>query len=534
MVMARILASQKTIAGAAIGRKKDTKNRYSDESWGERTRQSFHPKFFDTLGSTPSCKAHIRVRNFKPAVACSVYTPHINSNDSTTLDSAPFSKTRRADPNKVASIILGGGAGTRLFPLTSTRAKPAVPIGGCYRLIDIPMSNCINSGIGKIFVLTQFNSFSLNRHISNTYNLRNGVNVGHGFVDVLAATQTPGESGKRWFQGTADAVRQFIWIFEEAKHNNIDNIVILSGDHLYQMDYMNFVQKHLDANADITISCVPMDKSRASDYGLMKIDKKGRIIQFKEKPKGSDLNSMEVDTTLMGLSPEEAQKYPFIASMGVYVFRTETLLKLLRWSYPACNDFASEIIPSALEEHNVQVYLFNDYWEDIGTIKSFFDANLALTEQPSKFKLYDPKTPFFTSPRFLPPSKVENCKVTEAIISHGCFLRECCIHHSVVGLRSRLDSGAELEDTVMIGADYYQTDFEIASLLSEGKVPIGVGQNTKIRNCIIDKNVSIGRNVIIANREGIEEADRAQEGFYIRSGITIIPKNAIIKDGTVI
>ncbi|KAI3673194.1 hypothetical protein L6452_39310 [Arctium lappa] len=392
----------------------------------------------------------------------------------------PLLDERTVDPKTVASIILGGGAGTRLFPLTRERAKPAVPIGGCYRLIDVPMSNCINSGIRKIFILTQFNSFSLNRHLARTYNFGNGMSFGHGFVEVLAATQTPGEAGKKWFQGTADAVRQFIWVFEDAKTKNVENILILSGDHLYRMDYMDFVQKHVDTNADITVSCIPMDHSRASDYGLMKIDETGRIVNFAEKPKGNLLKSMQVDTRLLGLSEDEALRNPYIASMGVYVFRTEVLLKLLRWKYPSSNDFGSEIIPCAVADHNVQAYLFNDYWEDIGTIKSFFDANLALTEQFPKFDIKDPKTPFFTSPRFLPPTKVERCRIIDAIISHGCFLRDCSVQHSVVGIRSRLDQGVQLKDTMMMGADYYQTDSEVAALIANGKVPIGVGENTKI------------------------------------------------------
>ncbi|KAJ0747911.1 Glucose-1-phosphate adenylyltransferase large subunit 2, chloroplastic/amyloplastic [Helianthus annuus] len=409
-----------------------------------------------------------------------------------------------------------------------------VPIGGCYRLIDVPMSNCINSGIRKIFILTQFNSFSLNRHLAKTYNFGNGMSFGDGFVEVLAATQTPGEAGKKWFQGTADAVRQFIWLFEDAKNKNVENILILSGDHLYRMDYMDFVQKHVDTNADITVSCIPMDDSRASDYGLMKIDETGRIVHFAEKPKGNLLKSMQVDTTLLGLSDYEALQNPYIASMGVYVFKTDVLLELLKWKYPSCNDFGSEIIPYAVAEHNVQAYLFKDYWEDIGTIKSFFDANLALTEQPPKFDFNDPKTPFFTSPRFLPPTKVERCRIIDAIISHGCFLRECSVEHSVVGIRSRLDQGVELKDTMMMGADYYQTDSEIAALVATGRVPIGVGPNTKITNCIIDKNAKIGRDVVIKNKDNVEEADRSDEGFYIRSGITVIIKNATIKDGTVV
>ncbi|KAJ8532428.1 hypothetical protein K7X08_012351 [Anisodus acutangulus] len=475
-----------------------------------------------------------RGRKVKGGVAFSVLTRDINKELLSFQEPLFEEEQPKVDPKIVASVILGGGAGTRLFPLTSRRAKPAVPIGGCYRLIDVPMSNCINSGIRKIFVLTQFNSFSLNRHLARTYNFGNGVGFGDGFVEVLAATQTPGDAGKMWFQGTADAVRQFIWVFENEKNKDVEHILILSGDHLYRMDYMDFVQKHIDTNADITVSCVPMDDSRASDFGLMKIDETGRIVQFAEKPKGPALKAMQVDTSILGLSDQEAANFPYIASMGVYVFKTDVLLKLLKSAYPSCNDFGSEIIPSAVKDHNVQAYLFSDYWEDIGTVKSFFDANLALTKQPPKFDFNDPKTPFYTSARFLPPTKVDKCRIVDAIISHGCFLRECNIQHSIVGVRSRLDYGVEFKDTMMMGADYYQTESEIASLLAEGKVPIGVGPNTKIQNCIIDKNAKIGKDVVIMNKEGVEEADRSEEGFYIRSGITVIMKNATIKDGTVV
>ncbi|KAG6648616.1 glucose-1-phosphate adenylyltransferase large subunit, chloroplastic/amyloplastic-like isoform X4 [Carya illinoinensis] len=439
--------------------------------WGESIGVSLKGRDLSAQFLKSSESERRRVNKVKPGVPFSVLTPDINKEVV-----APIFETPKVDPKNVASIILGGGAGTRLFPLTSRRAKPA----------------------------------------------------------VLAATQTPGEAGKRWFQGTADAVRQFIWVFEDAKNKSVEHILILSGDHLYRMDYMDFVQRHVDTNADITVSCVPMDESRASDYGLIKIGNSGRITQFAEKPKGLDLKAMQVDTTLLGLSEQDARKYPYIASMGVYVFKTDVLLKLLRWRYPSCNDFGSEIIPSAVREHNVQAYLFNDYWEDIGTISSFFYANLALTKQPPKFEFYDPKIPFYTSPRFLPPIKVEKSRILDAIISHGCFLRECSVQHSIVGVRSRLDYGVELKDTMMMGADYYQTESEIASLLAEGKVPIGVGQNTKIRNCIIDKNAKIGRNVVITNGDAVQEADRPNEGFYIRSGITVILKNATIMDGKVI
>ncbi|XP_057820265.1 glucose-1-phosphate adenylyltransferase large subunit 1 [Cryptomeria japonica] len=468
-------------------------------------------------------------RRHKTRVVSAVVTDI--SKELLTLQVPKFEKPR-ADPKSVCAIILGGGAGTRLFPLTRRRAKPAVPIGGGYRLIDVPMSNCINSGINKIFILTQFNSASLNSHLAKTYNFGNGVNFGDGFVEPLAATQTP--DGKKWFQGTADAVRQFTWLLEDATKKHIEHVLILSGDHLYRMDYMEFIQRHIDTSADITISCVPMDDSRASDYGLMKIDDRGRVLSFSEKPKGADLRAMEVDTTVLGLSPQEAKLKPYIASMGIYVFRTDILLKLLRWRYPTANDFGSELIPACAKEYNVQAHLYNDYWEDIGTIKSFFDANLALADQPPKFRFYDPMKPIFTSPRFLPPTKIEKCRVLDSIVSHGCFLRECAVEHSIVGIRSRLEYGVDLKDTMMMGADYYETEAEIASSLAEGKVPIGVGQNTKIRNCIIDKNARIGKNAMIVNTDNVEEADRPSEGYYIRSGITVILKNAIIKDDTVI
>lgn len=439
----------------------------------------------------------------------------------------------RVDPRTVLSIILGGGAGTRLYPLTKRRAKPAVPIGGAYRLIDVPMSNCINSGINKVFILTQFNSTSLNRHLARTYNFGK-INFGDGFVEVLAATQTPGDKGAEWFQGTADAVRQYLWLLEDAKNKVVEDVVILSGDHLYRMDYMDFVQKHRDSGADITISCVPMDDSRASDYGLMKIDDEGRVLYFSEKPKGNDLKNMQVDTTVLGLSPEEAVEKPYIASMGIYVFKKDVLMKLLRWRYPTANDFGSEIIPASAKEFNVQAYLFNDYWEDIGTIKSFFDANLALTAQPPQFSFYDAAKPIFTSPRYLPPTSIEQCMIKDSIVSHGCFLKNCSVEHSIVGVRSRLEFGSVLKDTMMMGADYYETEDEVAAMLKNGKIPLGVGENSRISNCIIDKNARVGKNVIIANTDNVQESARPELGFYIKTGVTVIEKNGIIRDGTVI
>lgn len=428
---------------------------------------------------------------------------------------------------RVLAIILGGGAGTRLYPLTKLRAKPAVPIAGKYRLIDIPVSNCINSEIYKIYVLTQFNSASLNRHIARTYNFT-GFN--DGFAEVLAAQQTADRTND-WFQGTADAVRKYLWLFEEWE---IDQYLILSGDHLYRMDYREFVHRHRETNADITLSVVPIDEKRASDFGLMKIDNTGRVIDFSEKPKGDALKQMQVDTTTLGLSPEEAQKSPYIASMGIYVFNKDVMKKLLQ-EYPDSTDFGKEIIPASSKDFNVQAHLFKGYWEDIGTMEAFYDANLALTKQPTPpFSFYDETAPIYTRSRYLPPTKLLDAHVTESIIGEGCIIKECRIDHSVLGVRSRIEAGCLIEDSLIMGADYYEPFAERQSGIQQGGVPVGIGADTTIRRAIVDKNTRIGRKVQIINKQRIEEAEREELGFYIRSGIVVVLKNAVIKDGTII
>jgi glucose-1-phosphate adenylyltransferase len=428
---------------------------------------------------------------------------------------------------KVLAIILGGGAGTRLYPLTKLRAKPAVPLAGKYRLIDIPVSNCINSEIFKIYVLTQFNSASLNRHIARTYSFSGFT---EGFVEVLAAQQTL--SSTNWFQGTADAVRQYIWLLEEW---NADEYLILSGDHLYRMDYRQFVYRHRETGADITLSVVPMDQRRASDFGLMKIDNSGRVVDFSEKPKGDALLKMQVDTTVLGLDPEQAKQMPYIASMGIYVFNRDVMVKLLNEA-PERTDFGKEIIPQSANDYNVQAYLFNDYWEDIGTIEAFYDANLALTKQPRPpFSFYEEEAPIYTRSRYLPPTKLLDCQVTESMIGEGCILKNCRIHHSVLGVRSRVEAGCIIEDSLLMGADFYQPFAERQSECeTSSNVSLGISANTTIRRAIIDKNASIGCDVQIINKDRVEEADRENEGFYIRNGIVVVLKNAVIPDGTII
>jgi len=427
---------------------------------------------------------------------------------------------------KVLSIILGGGAGTRLYPLTKLRAKPAVPLAGKYRLIDIPVSNCINSEIFKIYVLTQFNSASLNRHIARAYSFSGFTD---GFVEVLAAQQT--SDNPSWFQGTADAVRQYLWLLQEW---DVDEFLILSGDHLYRMDYRLFVERHRETGADITLSVVPIDQKRASDFGLMKIDDQGRIIDFSEKPKGNALQKMQVDTTTLGLDPEAAKELPYIASMGIYVFKKDVLIDLLNKS-PEQTDFGKEIIPASAKDHNVQAYLFNGYWEDIGTIESFYEANLALTQQPQpSFSFYDEKAPIYTRARYLPPTKLLDTHVTESIIGDGCIIKECRINHSVLGVRSRVEAGCVIEDSLLMGADFYEPFAERQSGLQKGGVPLGIGSDTTIRRAIIDKNARIGRNVKIINKDRVEEAEREKQGFFIRNGIVVVMKSAVIPDETII
>ncbi|MBC6480739.1 MAG: glucose-1-phosphate adenylyltransferase [Hormoscilla sp. GM7CHS1pb] len=427
---------------------------------------------------------------------------------------------------RVLGIILGGGAGTRLYPLTKLRAKPAVPLAGKYRLIDIPISNCVNSEIYNIYVLTQFNSASLNRHITRTYNFSG---LTEGFVEVLAAQQT--KENPSWFQGTADAVRQYLWLFEDW---DIDEYLILSGDHLYRMNYRDFVRRHRETGADITLSVLPIDEKRASDFGLMKIDDTGRVIDFSEKPKGDALKQMAVDTTTLGLTPAEATERPYIASMGIYIFSKEVMNKLLK-DNPDQTDFGKEIIPGAAKDYNIQAYLFKDYWEDIGTIQAFYEANLALTRQPQPpFSFYDENAPIYTRSRFLPPSKILDCQVTESIIAEGCILKKCRVQHSVLGVRSRVEASCLIEDSLVMGADYYEPFVESQSSSDKDGIPVGIGADTTIRRAIIDKNARIGRQVQIINKDWVDEADREQDGFYIKNGIVVVLKNAVIPDGKII
>jgi len=423
--------------------------------------------------------------------------------------------------NDVVAVIMGGGQGSRLFPLTRDRAKPAVPVAGRIRLIDIPLSNCINSDITRVHVLTQFNSASLNRHISQTYYF--GL-FNRGGVDVLAAEQTA--SNKNWFQGTADAVRRSL---RHVLDNRTRLVLILAGDHLYRMNYKSFVNRHEESHADVTISACPVAIEHASSFGLLHTDDEGMVTRFAEKPEGEELEAMRVDPH-KPVAGGRAPGAPFLASMGIYIFSPWVLEELLD-ANPDANDFGKEILPAALDRYRVAVHFFQGYWEDIGTIDSFYRANIALAK-PGQFSLYDPDFPLYTRPRYLSPSRVVDSDVKESLIAEGSIIGRSVIHNSVVGIRSIIQPGVELQGALVMGNDYYETETERAASLARGTPPLGVGENTIIRNAILDKNSRVGANVQIVNEKGIKDHDGGN--YFIRDGIVIVPKDEVIPDGTII
>src|SRR5688572_13996853 len=429
------------------------------------------------------------------------------------------------EKHNLLAVILGGGAGSRLFPLTQQRSKPAVPLGGKYRLVDVPISNCINSNVIRIFVLTQYNSASLNRHIAQTYHFSPFADA---FVEILAAEQTP--ESPQWFQGTADAVRQ---VLPHIRDWRIDTLLILSGDHLYRMDYRKFLARHYETDADVTISVIPIPPDSASEFGLLKTDETGRIIEFSEKPKGEALEKMRVDTTALGLTPEEAVAKPYLASMGIYVFKYDRLEQLLSED-PSHMDFGKQVIPGTIGKYNVQGFLFNGYWEDIGTIAAFYKANLDMTAAIPPFNLFDAEAPLLSRARYLPPSKFDNCAIRDSIVSDGCIINGATISRSVIGLRSRIGEGTQIEASYIMGADYYQTLENMIADRQASRPRLGIGEGSIIRRAIIDKNARIGSGVRLINEAGVTEADGVNGAYYIRDGIIIVPKNSIVEDGTVV
>ncbi len=424
---------------------------------------------------------------------------------------------------KVLSIILGGGKGTRLYPLTKERSKPAVPFGGKHRIVDIPISNCINSGFRQIYLLTQFNSASLHMHIANAYNFDR---FSRGFVEILAAEQTLEHSG--WYEGTADAVRKN---FIHFKTQNPTHYIILSGDQLYQMDLKAFLDKHIKSGADITIATTSVTREDASGFGIMKIDKKQRITAFMEKP-APDLN---IDDWKI---PENAREgipegKDYLASMGIYIFNADVMENALNNNF---TDFGKEIIPMAIKKRKVNSYVYNGYWEDIGTIKSFYEANLDLTRINPKFNFYDEDLPIYTHARNLPPSKLNKADMNRSIASEGCVITDAKINDSIIGVRSIIESGSELNGVICMGADVYETSVQREQALAQGIPPLGIGKNCKIARTIIDKNARIGENCQIGvSGRAYEDGEHGDHGeFYVSSGIIVIRKNAVIPAGTII
>ena len=417
--------------------------------------------------------------------------------------------------NDVLTLILGGGRGTRLFPLTHMRSKPAVPLAGKYRLIDIPISNCLHAGLKRILVLTQFNSASLNRHIAQTYRLDM---FSEGFVEVLAAEQTPDSSA--WYQGTADAVRQAARHF---KGMDAEYFLILAGDHLYRMDFNELLESHIEGNADITIAAQPVSASDATQMGILKFDDLGQISGFEEKPSAERLSELGGSIPKGSIVGGTTHEKPFVASMGIYVFNREVLLEMLE--APGI-DFGKEIIPKAISTHEVTPYIFRGYWADVGTVESFYEANIQLTRRGAPFNFFHPRWPIYTHPRFLPATRAFDSRLESSIVAEGCYLDRCAISTSVVGIRMKINPGASVTRSVLLGADYYEEDTEAQA------IPLGIGRDVVLDRVIVDKNARIGDGVRLVNESGVEHADG--DGYHIRNGIIIVPKSARIGEGVVV
>jgi glucose-1-phosphate adenylyltransferase len=421
---------------------------------------------------------------------------------------------------KVLAVILGGGAGTRLYPLTASRSKPAVPIAGKYRLVDIPISNCLNSGIDRMFVLTQFNSASLNRHIKNTYHFSA---FSSAFVDILAAEQTP--DNPTWYQGTADAVRQCL---RHLGPFEAEYILILSGDQLYQMNFMEMLNNHIAQKAEITIATIPVADREASEFGILKKDDKGFITSFIEKPKKEVLKDWTSDTgSLM-----QGQGRNYLASMGIYIFNRQLLQDLLQNEYVEATDFGKEILPQSIDKYKVVSFQYDGYWTDIGNIYSFFEANLGLTKEIPDFNLFDNSNAIYTRARMLPPAKISGTTLEKTIIAEGCIINASRIESSVIGIRTRIGIGTTIVSSYLMGIDYYETIEEIKHDKEHGLPSVGIGDRCYIRNCIVDKNCRIGDDVRINGGSHLENTDHSL--YTVKDGIVVVKKGAVIPNGFVI
>ena len=423
---------------------------------------------------------------------------------------------------EVISVILGGGAGTRLYPLTKDRSKPAVPLAGKYRIVDIPISNCLNSSLKRIFLLTQFNSSSLHRHIQQSYQFDD---FSHGFVEIMAAQQTP--SSDAWYQGTADAVRQNLRHFNNVPHKYV---LILSGDQLYRMNFRELIEQHIRTGADVTVATIPVNRTDARSFGIMQIDGEERITRFVEKPQEDALlDSLKMDASTRAKLRIYGGDDLLLASMGIYVFNRDVMDKALAGKHV---DFGKHIIPNLITTGRIFSYVYQGYWEDIGTIKAFFDANLDLVNEFPKFNFFDTQAPIYTHARYLPASKIVRGRFDKTAVADGCIIVDATIEHSIIGIRSRIEAGAFIKDSIIMGLDDYETPDEVQSGIARGIPPLGVGKNTHIERAIIDKNARIGDNVRISPEGKPENFDG--DNYNIRDGIVVVPKDGIIRSGTVI
>jgi glucose-1-phosphate adenylyltransferase len=421
---------------------------------------------------------------------------------------------------KIVAVILGGGAGSRLYPLTASRSKPAVPVAGKYRLVDIPISNCMNSGINRMFVLTQFNSASLNKHIKNTYHFSA---FSTGFVDILAAEQTPDNPG--WFQGTADAVRQSL---RHISNLDFEYILILSGDQLYQMDFLEMITDHLQRGADISIATIPVHANDATEFGILKTDEAGMISSFVEKPKKDVLGEWASATS--GIMQQQGRVY--LASMGIYIFNKSVLNSLLKDHHPNATDFGKEIIPNAIENYKVASYQYEGYWTDIGNIASFYEANLALTAEIPEFNLFDNSNVVYTRPRMLPPAKISGTTLEKTLIAEGSIINASRLEHCVVGIRARIGYGTTVVSSYIMGNDFYETIEVMHENISKGTPKIGIGERCYIKDAIIDKNCRIGDDVRINGGKHLENTDHPL--YSVKDGIVVVKKGAILPNGFII
>ncbi|MFT3844497.1 MAG: glucose-1-phosphate adenylyltransferase [Lacibacter sp.] len=427
---------------------------------------------------------------------------------------------RKSVTKSTIAVILGGGAGSRLFPLTASRSKPAVPIAGKYRLVDIPISNCMNSSINRMFVLTQFNSASLNKHIKNTYHFSM---FSSAFVDILAAEQTPDNSG--WFQGTADAVRQCL---RHVEQQEADYVLILSGDQLYQMDFQKMIENHIKQGADISIATIPVGEREAPEFGILKADENHNITSFIEKPKKDVLADWESDTG----DVMRNQGRIYLASMGIYIFNKRLLVDMLKDEFKDATDFGKEIMPASISKYKVTSYQYEGYWTDIGNIYSFFEANLALTQEIPEFNLFDNDNPVFTRARMLPPAKISGTTLEKTIIAEGSIIHASRIENSVIGIRSRIGHGSTIVSSYIMGDDYYETIDEMNYATERGLPKMGIGERCYIKNAIIDKNCRIGNDVRINGGNHLPNTDHSL--YTVKDGIVVVKKGAILSDGFVI